>query len=146
VRRYLADPRCPHRSGPWTARQVEELRTWAAEFLQEDRSGKASGRDDDEAFNLSRAEKQVNIQLKLQRKRKVEAECSVLEKKYVKRDEHELAHAKKFEAIKKSLQQVAKALRQRLADETDPGRVEEILSTALRAVMNSGFGGNDAGG
>jgi predicted RNA-binding protein (virulence factor B family) len=59
----------------------------------------------------------------------------------VLRSDHEAATARKFKTINKSIQQMGKALKQRLADETDPSAIERIWNEAFRALFNRGFGG-----
>jgi len=138
VQRYLRDPRFPvSRGGPWNQNQVDAIKAWAAQYLQDDRSGKGARDPEFVDLDLARAEKQVNIQLKIEQRAKIIAERMVIQRKYVKRDDLERAAAKKFEAIKNGLKAMNKALRQRIADEKDPEKVQEILQRETDQLLSS---------
>jgi hypothetical protein len=140
VRRYLADPRFNFpRQGPWTAEHVEGIKRWAADYLQEDRT--ARHLDAAAVGDLARARIQVAMQLQIARRKMVEAQRAVLEQKYVIREELEKNEARKWEAVKKGLQQIGKALRQRMADESDPAKCQAIIDEAHRELVNRFRGG-----
>lgn len=142
VTEYLRDARWPFaRRGPWRAGQVPAMRAWRRDTLADnpaERAGKLA--EGIGGGGLAQAKTVAQIKVLVEREANLKVNRLIKEREYVQRQEAEEASAKKWLAVRKALGQVPRALRQLLADTTDPVDVERILTEALRAVCNHGFG------
>ena len=147
IREYLANPTFPEPQGPWDEAMVERCREWQS-LLQADRNknqakgggaGGAGGSGEFDGIALARSIKEAELKIKTEKHTTMAIDRRIKEQEYILRAEIESNQAKKFEAVKKSLQQIAKSLRQILADEMDPDMVEQIMLDAFRAVIGGFF-------
>jgi hypothetical protein len=166
----LKDPRW-HEAGfavsaPWPADKLPKMAKWINTQLQEDRSkqtapekkskeqktdvvppGEAQGLDEVKTLiareGLNRAGFIAKLSVSIERAANLKVDRMIKEREYISRVDAEENDAKKNLAIRQSLQQVPRALRQILADTTDPAEVERILTTALKTLCNIGFEGDD---
>lgn len=146
------------RKGPWQQEQVP-LMAKVIRGLQEDRNAPATdggeekegtepsgnhGWDIDKLVrsdDLARAKSVAQIKVAIEKTSNLIVDRKIKEREYVARDVAEESGAAKWRAVKAALMQIPKALRQLLADTTDPGKVEDILNTVLRRVCDEGFEG-----
>lgn len=153
---------------PWFEKDLPAMARWISEHLQEDRARSDADAtatrmarrrqriEEDKDFanvSLDEAEKLIEtkgldrvtefakLKLLVERAANERLDRMIKEAQYVKREEIDRADAKKREAIKQGLERFAKAMRRPLADETDPGKVEQILLGSFRKLCNEGFGG-----
>jgi hypothetical protein len=119
-----------------------------ASAFQEDRSrGDLTDDEETPAKNLVQATAVAKLGVLVERKATLKVNREIKLAQFVAREEAEAAAAVKWRAVKAALQQIPKALRQLLADTTDPGRIEDILAGALRRLCDEAFeGGHAAGG
>lgn len=151
---------------PWPEKQLPAMARWIDENLQQDRSREeleeiaekrrkktiledkdfaTASLDDIEKLidkkGLAKVTEFAKLKRLIEQAENERLDRQIKEKTYVKAEAIEQGDAKKREAIKRGLERLAQALRQVLADTTDPGRVEEILTGAFRKLCNEGFGG-----
>jgi hypothetical protein len=152
-------------SAPWLADKLPKMAKWINTQLQEDRSkparpGKrpkpdtkavatveAQGLDEVKTLiareGLNRAGFIAKLSVSIERAANLKVDRMIKEREYISRVDAEENDAKKNLAIRQSLQQVPRALRQILADTSDPAEVERILTNALKTLCNLGFEGDD---
>jgi hypothetical protein len=149
--RIVKDPRW-HAGGfsdraPWPTKQLPAMARLIGSAFQEDRS-RADAGDEDEApaKDLVKATAVAKLGVLVERKATLKVNREIKLAQFVAREEAEAAAAVKWRAVKAALQQIPKALRQLLADTSDPGRIEDILATALRRICDDAFEGGHATG
>jgi hypothetical protein len=124
-------------SAPWLAADLPAMARHITEERQENRREDGGGErpegDVHKATNLAK------LGLLVSRRKIIDLMREIKNQEYVRREEEEVRRAKQNEAIKHALMQIPRALRQRLADTTDPAEVEEILTVSFRNLCNEGF-------
>lgn len=122
-------------TAPWHTSDLSGMAKFIS-ALQEDRA--AATADGSQSLSKMNAAK---LALLIERRSTLRLNRRIKKLEYVNRAEHEEARARCHETIKRALMQVPRALRQILADATQPAQVEEVLTSALRTVCNEGFDG-----
>lgn len=145
VSKWIHDPRWSAAGfaarGPWKLAELQRQAIWRRDVLQEDRSGDGAAAMEGgiEKGKLDFATKVARLNLLVAKKQVLDQQMAIAGGKYVKREEAEEERVKKMLAIKEGLMRVPPALRQLLADTTDPAEVERILEASLRAVCVEGL-------
>ena len=150
VQKWLEDPRWSEAgfsvTGPWGVKEIARQKEWRRDYLQDDRNRETAEREGDGqspgALTMAKAEKIARIKLLVAKEENLRLEMGIKRGEYVKRGDAESERVAKFLAIKEGLMRVPPALRQLLADTSEPADVERILTEALRALCVEGFGGD----
>lgn len=106
-----------------------------------DPSAVAAGSGDVSQGNLARARIIAQIRKLVAQEQQLQLEMAIKRDEYVKRAEIEESGALKWRAVRQSFMQVPRALRQILADTSDPAQCEQIVLEALRAICVEGMEG-----
>jgi len=134
---------------------LEEIREWRATTFANPGRGPGAGSNNrtggtahdkmtERARRLQVDKAEAQTTVAAERAKTLKLERELRQGKLVERDEVERRHGANNSALRTGLQRAARALRMRLADETDPRACEKIMLTAFKAICDHAFGKAEA--
>lgn len=151
VQKWFADPRWVEAgfstTGPWDAIEIAKQRAWRVDTLRRDpAAGAGADAQSDAELELDEGKKKLGQALRVWQLKKLVAQTEQINQdvaikrgEYKKRVDAEQEQALKVRAIKETLMGVPRALRQVLADTTDPAVVDAILTETFRKICAEGL-------
>ncbi len=126
---------------------MREVDAWRSDTLAPNPNAQLAGSSQSQTSpqKLQIAKTAAQISVLQERKQKLEIERLVLQKELVHRQEYEAKTIKNNTSIRIGLVRAAKSLRQHLADEDDPHKIEKMLVTAFRNLCDRINGPDDRG-
>jgi hypothetical protein len=131
---WLRDDRWPFpRQGPWSTTIVPEIKKWARSTLREpNTAGSTRSAEEPDVRSLG-PERQAKLKLTLERAKMVQLERSILEGKYVSKEEVERGWAARVTAVKTDMLAVPRNIAASLVG-LDAAAIEQALERALNQL------------